>query len=123
RWLCWIGRGVAVPARGAIGVTRWATALRPSARRSTLLLLFAISAVAVVASVAVWLAAPPFWLDEEMIALNIRDRGFTELAGALWLGQSAPLGWLIVQHSIVGLFGTGELVLRFVPLAFGLATI
>ena len=73
--------------------------------------------------VAQWLRGAPLWLDEEMIALNLRDRSFTELTGALWLGQSAPLGWLVVQRAVLLLIGTGELALRFVPLLFGIATL
>jgi hypothetical protein len=81
-----------------------------------------IALTAVVVNLAIWLVAPPFWLDEETIALNIRDRGFTQLAGPLWLGQSAPLGWLVLERAALLAFGTGEIVLRLVPLLFGLAT-
>ncbi|HJR60872.1 MAG TPA: hypothetical protein VJ813_15790 [Vicinamibacterales bacterium] len=70
-----------------------------------------------------WLRASPLWVDEEMIALNVRDRPFAELPGALWLGQSAPLGWLVIERAAVLAFGTGELVLRLVPLLFGIATL
>ena len=44
-----------------------------------------------------WQGGLPFWLDEETIALNVRDRSFAELAGSLWLGQSAPFGWLVMR--------------------------
>ena len=37
-----------------------------------------------------WLLAPPMWLDEEMIAINLRGRSVTGLMGSLWLGQAAP---------------------------------
>ena len=55
-----------------------------------------------------WLNARPLWLDEEMIALNLRDRSFPELAGRLWLDQSAPLGWLYLQRLIMLVFGASE---------------
>jgi hypothetical protein len=70
-----------------------------------------------------WARARPLWLDEEMIALNLRDRTLADLAGALWLGQSAPLGWLAVQRVVLLMFGTSELALRFVPVLFGTATL
>ncbi len=70
-----------------------------------------------------WAAARPLWLDEEMIALNIRDRGFRDLAGMLWLGQSAPLGWLAVQRAAILVAGTGELALRAVPVVWGMLTL
>ncbi len=72
---------------------------------------------------ALWSAGRPFWLDEEMIAINVRGRGFTELGGALWLGQTAPLGWLLLERALFVLFGGGELSLRAAPLAFGIGTI
>lgn len=39
-----------------------------------------------------WAIARPLFLDEEMIALNVRDRSVAELMGPLWLAQSAPYG-------------------------------
>lgn len=102
---------------------RIALAYRPPPGVWSLLLVSATALAGVAASVYVWSVAPPLWLDEEAISLNVRDRGFAELAGPLWLGQSAPLGWLIVQRAVMLAFGTGELSLRFMPLAFGLATI
>ena len=73
--------------------------------------------------VAVWAVARPLWLDEEMIAINLRDRGIADYLQPLWLGQSAPFGWLVVQHAIALVFGTGERALRFLPVLSGLLTI
>ena len=70
-----------------------------------------------------WAAARPLWLDEEMIALNIRDRRFFDLTGALWLGQSAPLGWLMAQRVMILVAGASELTLRIVPALFGMLTV
>jgi hypothetical protein len=70
-----------------------------------------------------WLAARPLWLDEEMIALNIRDRKLLDLPGALWLGQSAPLGWLTIQRIVILIGGASELALRIVPTLFGMLTV
>ena len=63
------------------------------------------------------------WVDEEMIAINIRDRSFRELAGALSLAQAAPYGWLVAERALFLLFGSGERVLRLVPVLFGVATL
>lgn len=82
-----------------------------------------LTIVASLLDVAQWLRGAPLWLDEEMIAINLRDRSFTELTGALWLGQSAPLGWLVVQRAVLLLVGRGELALRFVPVLFGIGTL
>lgn len=73
--------------------------------------------------IAQWLRAAPLWVDEEMIALNVRDRPFARLGGVLWLGQSAPWGWLVLQRAVLLLLGTSELALRLVPLIFGIGTL
>jgi hypothetical protein len=70
-----------------------------------------------------WAAGRPLWLDEQMIALNIRDRPMSELTGALWLNQSAPLGWLATERAAMLGFGISETALRFVPLSFGIAVL
>ena len=70
-----------------------------------------------------WAVARPLWLDEEMIAINIRDRGFASLAGKLSLEQSAPYGWLVLERLSLLIFGSGERSLRLVPMLFGLSTI
>src|SRR5262245_8590138 len=61
------------------------------------------------------------WLDEEMIAINIRDRGFAELAGKLSLEQAAPYGWLVLERATFLTFGPAERALRFFPFFFGVA--
>src|SRR5262245_51411590 len=63
------------------------------------------------------------WLDEEMIAINLRDRSFAGLAGPLSLAQAAPYGWLAMQRAVLLVFGPGERALRFLPMAFGVATL
>ena len=70
-----------------------------------------------------WAAGRPLWLDEQMVALNIRDRPMSELAGALWFDQSAPLGWLATQRAAMLAFGVSETALRFVPMLFGIAVL
>jgi len=70
-----------------------------------------------------WYRSRPLWLDEEMIALNVRDRTLAELAGPLWLGQSAPLGWLALQRMLLVEFGTSERTLRALPVLAGIGTL
>ena len=48
-----------------------------------------------------WQWGRMLWLDEEMIAINLRDRSFTQLAGRLTLGQAAPYGWLVAERAIL----------------------
>src|SRR4029450_8681942 len=54
------------------------------------------------------LVPTPLWLDEETIALNVRDRAFSQLGGPLWLGQSAPFGWLVIERAAILALGTRE---------------
>jgi hypothetical protein len=82
-----------------------------------------IVVISVSADVRHWASAVPLWLDEEMIALNIRDRSFSDLAGPLWLGQSAPYGWLAIERTAVLTLGDSERSLRVAPLLFGVATL
>jgi hypothetical protein len=70
-----------------------------------------------------WYRTRPLWIDEEMIALNLRDRTLGELPGLLWLNQAATLGWLALQRAILVQFGTGERSLRALPVLFGIATV
>ena len=70
-----------------------------------------------------WAQARPLWLDEEMLALNLRDRTFLTLAGRLWLNQSAPLGWLLLERVVFQTLGSSELALRLIPSLFGVVTI
>ena len=62
-----------------------------------------------------WSAARPLWLDEQMIALNLRDRTFRDLSHQLSFDQSAPFGWLLLERiALLGL-GANELALRLAP--------
>jgi len=67
--------------------------------------------------------ARPLWVDEEMLLLNVRDRGFLELAGPLWLDQTAPLGWLALERLMLLTLGRSEPALRLLPAGFGIATL
>jgi hypothetical protein len=93
-------------------------------RRETLVHLpAAIAAAGVALAVVQWAMGRPLWLDEEFLAVSLRDRGITDYFEPLWLGQTAPFGWLALQRMTVLAFGTGERAIRLVPMLFGVATI
>jgi hypothetical protein len=96
------------------------TILRQFSGKSAAAGLLALAATVLL--VARWTYARPLWLDEEMIAVTVRGRGLFDLHGPLWLGQSAPLGWLMLERCALLLFGAGERSLRALPVAFGVAT-
>jgi hypothetical protein len=99
----------ALPDRGLSRAVRWLPAL--------------IAVAGALALVMQWRFGRMLWLDEEMIAINIRDRSAGELMGALSLGQAAPYGWLLIERMAFRIAGDGERTLRFVPMFFGVATI
>ena len=70
-----------------------------------------------------WYFSRPLWLDEEMVLLNVRDRPFADLTGALWLDQAAPIGWLWLQRAAVLAFGTDDRVVRALPVLAGIGTL
>src|SRR5262249_47843395 len=58
------------------------------------------------------------WVDEEMLGLNARFRPFSAFWGPLWLNQSAPLGWLLLERLILMTLGTGERAARLLTTVF-----
>jgi hypothetical protein len=81
-------------------------------------------AVAGAALLVYWTStARPMWVDEEMLALNVRSRGFAHLGGALWLDQSAPLGWLTLERAVMMVFGTSERAVRLLTTIYGCGTL
>jgi hypothetical protein len=63
------------------------------------------------------------WLDEAFLALNIKERGFDELFGALDFNQAAPAGYLLLAKSATLLFGDSEYALRSVALIASVASV
>lgn len=69
----------------------------------------------IVARAVHYLSNRSLWLDEAMLALNIGQRSFAELAGSLDFNQAAPLGFLWLEKLAVTAFGLSELSLRLWP--------
>jgi hypothetical protein len=76
----------------------------------------------VVISLARWMTPRSLWLDEESTLLYIRDHSWLHLPGTMWLGQSAPLGWMTLERFALVLFGEGDRALRLLPVLLSLAT-
>ena len=58
----------------------------------------------------------PMWCDETMLAANLLDRNWTELAHPLDYRQVCPLGFLALEWLAVRIFGFSELSLRLIPM-------
>ncbi len=85
-----------------------------------------VTAVAIAAAlllVSLWARGLPLWVDEQMLALNVRDRPMSEFGRLSLLAQSAPPAWLVLERAALAVFGPGERALRVVPLGFGLGTL
>lgn len=65
----------------------------------------------------------PLWLDEVMIALNLRTKWPHELLFPLGYNQISPPGFLLGEWLVAQLGGTGEKALRFLPLVAGIAAL
>jgi hypothetical protein len=66
-----------------------------------------------------WLGDRSFWADEGALWTAISDRGYAALLRPLPVNQSAPVGWLWSQHTVMSVLGTGERAARLLPLLFG----
>jgi hypothetical protein len=100
--------------------------MRGSTRISTPTTYRVATTIAIVGAAALvyWTStARPMWVDEQMLALNVRDRSFLGLAGPLWLDQSAPLGWLALERLMMVSLGTGERAVRLLTVLFGIGTL
>lgn len=73
--------------------------------------------------IANWNVNRSFWSDELDVALNLRDRGYAQLARPLDWNQVAPIGFLWAEKTIAKVFGDSERQLRLIPLLAALASL
>jgi Dolichyl-phosphate-mannose-protein mannosyltransferase len=82
-----------------------------------------ILAVGVLLRLVQYLSNPSLWQDEAFLALNIINKSAADLWEPLNNRQSAPIGFLLGEKSVVDLAGTSEYALRFIPFACGIAAL
>jgi hypothetical protein len=80
-------------------------------------------AIGIVLRLVRWLQNYPMWCDETMLAANLLDRDWTELAKPLAYRQVCPLGFLALEWIVVRLAGFSELSLRVVPVVCAVASV
>ncbi len=81
-----------------------------------------IATLGVLIRAVAYLQNRSLYLDEILLALNVMQRSFGELATPpLGLHQMAPIGFLYLSKAVVILLGCSEMALRLVPFAAGLA--
>ena len=87
--------------------------------RGAALVSLALLAIGVVLRLHLYFDRRSLWLDEIWVALNIVGRSFFGLARPLDYAQSAPVGFLWLEHLAVVIGGVNEFALRFFPLIAG----
>jgi hypothetical protein len=65
----------------------------------------------------------PLWCDETMLAANLLDRKWPDLAQPLAYRQVCPLGFLVLEWAVVRLLGFSEPVLRLIPVLCAMASV
>ncbi len=70
-----------------------------------------------------WLLNYPMWCDETMLAANLLDRDWADLARPLAYRQVCPIGFLALEWLAVRLVGFSESSARLVPLLCALASV
>jgi dolichyl-phosphate-mannose-protein mannosyltransferase len=66
-----------------------------------------------------WLQPRSLWLDEQYIALGLREQPYGGLVGVLPYSQSAPVGWVWLEKFLFSIGGDGERLLRTPALLAG----
>lgn len=85
---------------------------------------FTIIAVGIFFRIAQYLTDRAVWGDEWFLLENLLTRSYTQLFLPLTNGQSAPIGFLLIEKLAIDLFGfTNELGLRLFPLMIGIASL
>lgn len=79
------------------------------------ILLWLLVGLGILLRLAQYLYNRSLWIDEAALALNIRDRSFSELFYPLDYAQAAPIGFLIVEKLFYQTLGHSEYVLRLFP--------
>jgi len=69
-----------------------------------------------------WLPGRSFWLDELLLLRAMSEQPLWKVLRPLTLNQSAPPGWLFVEHLILDVY-PGERGARLLPLLFGIGTV
>ena len=99
---------------------RWSVHLSSRLRRPAGFVVALAIVLGAAPRVATWLAAPSFWLDEAMLALNVVSRPLRHLLQPLEYGQTGAPLFLMLSRLAAAAAGATELALRALPLVTGL---
>ena len=86
-------------------------------------LLFAVFLVGAILRIGFFWMDTSLWGDEAAVALNLKERTFSELLGPLDYGQHAPVLYVLVEKCMYELSGRGEHALRLPSLVASLLSL
>lgn len=89
-------------------------------KKTFYIILSAVFLLAVILRLDLYFFNRSFWFDEAALAINVMNSDFKGLFGALSYFQSTPPLFLFETKILADLFGTSELIFRFIPLAVSL---
>lgn len=95
----------------------------PTFRISAGRLSAALIAIGILLRAREFLANRSLWIDEAMLALNLRDRSFATLMDPLADNQAAPIGYLWIQRGVMLILGEWDWSLRLVAFLAGIAVL
>ncbi len=92
-------------------------------QRRWAVLLTTLVVLGAVFRLALYLRNYSFFLDECALALNLGTADWGALTRQLRYDQAAPVGFLLLENTLARWMGTGERVLRLIPLLSGMLSV
>jgi hypothetical protein len=86
-------------------------------------LIYVLAGLGMLLRIAQYASNRSLWHDEALLALNLIDKRWPDLAGRLDFDQAAPVGFLFTEKLASTVFGPSEYALRLFPLVCGLLSI
>ena len=72
----------------------------------------AVCVIILILGLIQYLSNRQYWLDESMLAINVRELGWSDLFRPLKMEQSAPIGFLLLSKASITLLGPSEMAFR-----------
>jgi hypothetical protein len=95
----------------------------PVRDRAVLAISWLVVVLGAVLRVRQWAHGRAFWLDELLLQRAMSQQRMSQLLEPLGFAQSAPPGWLAVQHVVLTVCGSDERPARLVPLLCGIGAL
>ena len=113
----------ATPARDPAGPSPGGSGPRRRRAARVLAATWLVVVLGAVLRIRQWAHGRAFWLDELLLQRAMSQQRMSELLEPLGFAQSAPPGWLAVQHLALDLSDADERAARLLPLLFGIGAL